>query len=202
MKGTKVTTRLSLSLLPPFLRCFHSLTLPFYGCIETLPPLSIYTPPSSHPSLLQLLPLSLSQPPPPPTTASTSTSSSQPSSSSSSVLADTSILIVLDWTKPASMIVQLLGWLEWVDEWSRNVVKGREVEGEENRERCTFRQPTLSPLLSSIFPRADHLASSFFQYNTTSNTTPNPLLLPLLCPLLPSEEPLQRNRCSLSLQHP
>ncbi|KAL7410620.1 hypothetical protein BDY24DRAFT_170473 [Mrakia frigida] len=102
------------------------------GDEETLPPLSIYTPPSSHPSLLQLLPLSLSQPPPPPTTASTSS----PSSSPSSVLADTSILIVLDWTKPATMIVQLLGWLEWVEEWSKRV--SREVEGEEGRERLQY----------------------------------------------------------------
>lgn len=108
---------------------------------ETLPPLSIYTPPSSHPSLLQLLPLSLSQPPPPPTTASTSS----PSSSPSSVLADTSILIVLDWTKPATMIVQLLGWLEWVEEWSKRV--SREVEGEEGRERCTSRRFASSFLL-------------------------------------------------------
>lgn len=109
---------------------------------ETLPPLSIYTPPSSYPSLIQLLPLSLSQPPPPPTEAGAGPSSSS-SSSGSSVLADTAILIVLDWTKPGTMVDQLLGWLEWVDEWAEGVAgRGESEEIRERRQSARARSTT------------------------------------------------------------
>jgi hypothetical protein len=125
---------------------------------ETLPPLSIYTPPSSHSSLLDLLPLSLSaaaasSPSALPSSTPPASSSSAPnditlnSSSTllpppSSLLQDTAVLIVLDWTRPAEMISELLTWLEWVESWS-GTVAGR-TEGEEARER---RESSFPPLL-------------------------------------------------------
>ncbi|EJT50405.1 hypothetical protein A1Q1_00337 [Trichosporon asahii var. asahii CBS 2479] len=38
-------------------------------------------------------------------------------------LPDTAVVIVLDWTKPSSMVRELLTWLSWVDGWAQRVSK-------------------------------------------------------------------------------
>ncbi|WVQ82872.1 hypothetical protein IAT38_005008 [Cryptococcus sp. DSM 104549] len=81
------------------------------GDEDSVPPLSVFYPPSSHPSLLKLVPTAL---PPNP-------------------LSDTAVAIVLDWTKPSSMLRELLTWLSWVEQWaSKSAGRG---EAEELHER-------------------------------------------------------------------
>ncbi|KAL1407301.1 hypothetical protein Q8F55_006722 [Vanrija albida] len=77
---------------------------------DAAPPVSVFYPPSSHPTLLRLIDVSL---PPRP-------------------LPDTAVVIVLDWTKPSSMIKELLTWLLWVDAWAARV-GGDGGEGDELR---------------------------------------------------------------------
>jgi dynein light intermediate chain 1 len=45
-------------------------------------------------------------------------------------------VIVLDWTKPSTMVRELLHWLAWVDAWAERADKG-EGDGPELRDRCT-----------------------------------------------------------------
>ncbi|OCF34912.1 hypothetical protein I316_03459 [Kwoniella heveanensis BCC8398] len=81
------------------------------GDEDSVPPLSVFYPPSSHPSLLKLLPKAL-----PPKS-----------------LSDTAVVIVLDWTKPSSMVQELVNWLSWVEEWASSA--GERGEAEEMREK-------------------------------------------------------------------
>ncbi|ODN99291.1 hypothetical protein I350_07456 [Cryptococcus amylolentus CBS 6273] len=73
---------------------------------DSAPPLSVFYPPSSHPSLLRLVPSAL------------------PAKS----LSDTAVVIVLDWTKPQSMLQELLTWLSWVETWASEAGERGEVE--------------------------------------------------------------------------
>ncbi|KAK4688250.1 dynein cytoplasmic 1 light intermediate chain, partial [Tremellales sp. Uapishka_1] len=78
---------------------------------DSIPPLSIYYPPSSNKGLVKLLPVVL-----PPKS-----------------LSDTTVMIVLDWTRISSMIKELINWLVWIDDWaSESAQRG---EGEDLRER-------------------------------------------------------------------
>ncbi|KAJ3796735.1 dynein light intermediate chain-domain-containing protein [Lentinula aff. detonsa] len=102
---------------------------------DTLARLSIYTVPSSHPSFTPLIPSFLS-----------------PKSS----LGHTTVIVVLDWTKPWSFVEEMEEWLAWVERWAGGELSnpvtlkdikvkdardpqkgGRELEKirEENRER-------------------------------------------------------------------
>ncbi|KAK8844775.1 hypothetical protein IAR55_006625 [Kwoniella newhampshirensis] len=76
------------------------------GDEDSTPPLSIFYPPSSHPSLLRLVPSAL-----PPKS-----------------LSDTAVVIVLDWTRPSSMVRELVTWLSWVDQWAPQSAQPGEVE--------------------------------------------------------------------------
>nr|XP_031862034.1 uncharacterized protein CI109_002447 [Kwoniella shandongensis]KAA5529106.1 hypothetical protein CI109_002447 [Kwoniella shandongensis] len=76
------------------------------GDEDSIPPLSIFYPPSSHPSLLRLVPTAL-----PPKS-----------------LSDTAVVIVLDWTKPSSMVGELVTWLSWVDEWAAQAAQPGETD--------------------------------------------------------------------------
>ncbi|AAW40980.2 hypothetical protein CNBA4890 [Cryptococcus deneoformans B-3501A] len=73
---------------------------------DSAPPISVFYPPSSHPSLLKLVPSAL-----PPKS-----------------LADTAVMIVLDWTKPSSMLQELLNWLSWVEAWALGSAEKGEIE--------------------------------------------------------------------------
>ncbi|ORX35111.1 dynein light intermediate chain-domain-containing protein [Kockovaella imperatae] len=78
---------------------------------DIAPPISIFYPPSSHRSMLRLIPHSL-----------------PPSS-----FADTAVVIVLDWTRPSSMVKEIVMWLDWVERWaSDSAARG---QGEEMRDR-------------------------------------------------------------------
>ncbi|WVR03075.1 hypothetical protein IAU60_000064 [Kwoniella sp. DSM 27419] len=81
------------------------------GDEDSVPPLSVFYPPSSHPSLLGLVPKAL-----PPNS-----------------LSDTVVAIVLDWSKPFAMLRELVTWLAWVDQWAAS--SGQKGEVEEMRER-------------------------------------------------------------------
>ncbi|KAK6904682.1 hypothetical protein I203_105498 [Kwoniella mangroviensis CBS 8507] len=76
------------------------------GDEDSVPPLSVFYPPSSHPSLLKLVSQAL-----PPKS-----------------LSDTAAVIMLDWTKPSSMIQELLTWLSWIDQWANHNAERGEVE--------------------------------------------------------------------------
>ncbi|WRT63175.1 uncharacterized protein IL334_000078 [Kwoniella shivajii] len=76
------------------------------GDEDSVPPLSVFYPPSSHPSLLKLVSKAL-----PPKS-----------------LSDTAVVIVLDWTKPSSMISELLTWLSWIDQWASETSENGEIE--------------------------------------------------------------------------
>ncbi|WVF66512.1 hypothetical protein IAT40_001252 [Kwoniella sp. CBS 6097] len=96
------------------------------GDEDSVPPLSIFYPPSSHPSLLRLVPKAL-----PPKS-----------------LSDTAVVIVLDWTKPSSMVHELLNWLVWVEEWASS--SADRDEAEELREKLQshlqhYSEPPVAP---------------------------------------------------------
>ncbi|WVW81249.1 hypothetical protein I302_103240 [Kwoniella bestiolae CBS 10118] len=76
------------------------------GDEDSVPPLSVFYPPSSHPSLLKLVSRAL-----PPKS-----------------LADTAAVIILDWTKPSSIVQELLTWLSWIDQWASNNAERGELE--------------------------------------------------------------------------
>ncbi|WWC67332.1 uncharacterized protein I206_101240 [Kwoniella pini CBS 10737] len=76
------------------------------GDEDSVPPLSVFYPPSSHPSLLKLVSKAL-----PPNSIS-----------------DTAVIIILDWTKPSSMVQELLTWLSWIDEWTTGNAKRGELD--------------------------------------------------------------------------
>ncbi|ORY26475.1 dynein light intermediate chain-domain-containing protein [Naematelia encephala] len=76
------------------------------GDEDSVPPVSIFYPPSSHPSITRLIPRSL-----PPDS-----------------LLDTTVMILLDWTKPSSMIKELQSWLAWTDSWARESAQKGELE--------------------------------------------------------------------------
>lgn len=83
--------------------------------VDTLARLSVYTVPSSSPAHLALLPHFV------------------PAKTS---LPNTAVMIVLDWTRPATFLDQLYTWLAWVDKWGKSE-GSREVEvlRDEGRER-------------------------------------------------------------------
>lgn len=70
--------------------------------LDSLPPLSIYYPPSSHLSLLKLVPISL----PPNSLLVCRRLRGVPLDLTR--LQDTAVIIVLDWTKPSTMVRALL----------------------------------------------------------------------------------------------
>ncbi|KAL7420385.1 hypothetical protein Q5752_005355 [Cryptotrichosporon argae] len=78
---------------------------------EDAPPsVSLFFPPSSDRALLGLVRTAL------------------PASS----VKDTVVVVVLDWTRPGSMIKELVSWLAWIDEWASEIP---EDEGDELRKR-------------------------------------------------------------------
>ncbi|KIR42291.1 dynein light intermediate chain 1, cytosolic [Cryptococcus deuterogattii 99/473] len=87
---------------------------------DSSPPISVFYPPSSHPSLLKLVPTAL-----PPKS-----------------LADTAVMIVLDWTKPSSMLQELLNWLSWVEAWALGSAKRGETEELHERLQSYFQHYT------------------------------------------------------------
>ncbi|WVQ94127.1 hypothetical protein IAU59_001205 [Kwoniella sp. CBS 9459] len=96
------------------------------GDEDSVPPLSVFYPPSSHPSLLKLVPKAL-----PPRS-----------------LSDTAVVIVLDWTKPSSMVHELVNWLAWVEEWASS--SAERGEAEELREKLQshlqhYSEPPVAP---------------------------------------------------------
>ncbi|WWC57570.1 uncharacterized protein I303_100102 [Kwoniella dejecticola CBS 10117] len=100
------------------------------GDEDSVPPLSVFYPPSSHPSLLRLISKAL---PPHP-------------------VSDTAVVIVLDWTKPSSMVQELLTWLSWIDEWSSSAAERGELD--ELKERLQshvqhYSEPSPTPSAST-----------------------------------------------------
>lgn len=78
--------------------------------------LSIYTAPSSEPTLTSLLPIFL-----PPKSA----------------LHHTAVVIVLDWSQPWTFIDHLRTWLAWIESWSKpDGTHELDVARDENREKC------------------------------------------------------------------
>ncbi|WWC90205.1 uncharacterized protein L201_005138 [Kwoniella dendrophila CBS 6074] len=100
------------------------------GDEDSVPPLSVFYPPSSHPSLLKLLSKAL-----PPKS-----------------LSDTAAVIILDWTRPSSMVKELLTWISWIDQWATgNAERG---ESEELKERLQshiqhYSEPSPTPQTGS-----------------------------------------------------
>ncbi|GHJ87990.1 hypothetical protein NliqN6_4392 [Naganishia liquefaciens] len=70
---------------------------------DRIPPLSVYTTPSSEPLMLQTLPHAIPKAP-----------------------NDTGFLIVLDWSKPQTMIEDLLRWLTWIESWTAQMTSPEE----------------------------------------------------------------------------
>ncbi|BEJ13610.1 hypothetical protein CspHIS471_0307840 [Cutaneotrichosporon sp. HIS471] len=97
---------------------------------DDTPPVSVIYPPSSHPSLLRLVDTSL---PPHP-------------------LPNTAVVIVLDWSKPSTMVRELLAWLGWVDAWAaRTALVDMSVAVDEMHERLQshlqhYTEPTTAAL--------------------------------------------------------
>lgn len=100
---------------------------------ETLSPLSIYVPPSSHPAHLQLLPLVLSPPDAAGAKDKSKRSAAAELDARADVLRDTAVMVVLDWTKPGRMMEDLVGALDWVDAFGKEM--GGERVADEQREK-------------------------------------------------------------------
>lgn len=63
---------------------------------ESVPPVSIFYPPSGDHSAKTVLPASLP----------------------SDAISNSAIVILLDWTKPSRIIPELVEWLKWIQEWA------------------------------------------------------------------------------------
>lgn len=75
---------------------------------------------------------------------------------------NTAVVIVLDWTKPSTMVRELLAWLAWVDQWAQRADKGHS-DGDELRERCklfTCPKVITDRFFSAITPAALHRTTS------------------------------------------
>ncbi|KAJ4479193.1 dynein light intermediate chain-domain-containing protein [Lentinula aciculospora] len=108
---------------------------------DTLARLSIYTVPSSHPSFTCLIPSFL-----PPRTS----------------LGHTTVIVVLDWTKPWTFVEEMVEWFAWIERWSGD---RRELEmiREETRERWQshlqhYTEPSSDP--STLIPTSSTAISS------------------------------------------
>ncbi|TYJ51346.1 hypothetical protein B9479_008082 [Cryptococcus floricola] len=93
---------------------------------ESAPALSVFYPPS-HPSLLRLGPSALP---------------------AKSLSVDTAVVIVLDWTKPQSMLRELFTWLACVETWASEAGERGEVEELHERlqshlQHCTEPSPAI-----------------------------------------------------------
>ncbi|KAJ3991887.1 dynein light intermediate chain-domain-containing protein [Lentinula boryana] len=111
---------------------------------DTLARLSIYSVPSSHPSFTPLIPSFLS-----------------PKLS----LGHTTVIVVLDWTKPWTFVEEMEEWLAWVERWAGGELSGRELEmiRDENRERWQsylqhYTEPSSDP--STVVPSTSSNLSS------------------------------------------
>lgn len=47
-------------------------------------------------------------------------------------------MIVLDWSKPGSMVKELVHWLRWVDQWAETAAKQGEADELRDRRECTL----------------------------------------------------------------
>ncbi|KAF9077075.1 dynein light intermediate chain-domain-containing protein [Rhodocollybia butyracea] len=130
------------------------------GDEDTLARLSLYTVPSSNPSLTSLIPYFL-----PPKIA----------------LGHTTVIIVLDWTQPWTFVDQLEEWLVWIENWASGKLAGKEareleVIREENRERWqSHLQHYTEPSLDSTESLPTSSSASALSSNTVLPLGPGTL---------------------------
>ncbi|KAJ9118554.1 hypothetical protein QFC22_003774 [Naganishia vaughanmartiniae] len=120
---------------------------------DLVPPLSVFTAPSTDPLILNTLPQAIPE----------------------GVLPATGVMIVLDWSKPHTMLEELLKWLTWVEKWSsQSASKEDEIGGYERLKSII--QHYSEPVKLNGIGSGDNTNT---EGSTVYNNLSNEVLLPL-----------------------